>query len=63
MNKYYEWHSPSTTVKELKEPTCPTLVAAMGMGGANMTTPILIVSIREREYLKENAKNYNKSGE
>ena len=44
--RYYYWHSQSVVVKELEEPISPTLAAAMGMGGANMTTPIFIVSAR-----------------
>ena len=54
-DKYYSWHSQSTTVKELKEPVCPTLVAAMGMGGANMTTPILI-AVGSKNAKRENRK-------
>ena len=37
----FDWHSQSLSIK----PTVvsPTLPAAMGMGGPNMTVPLLIV--------------------
>ena len=42
----YEWHSQDLKCKEIKDDTSPTLSAAMGMGGANMTTPMLIQETR-----------------
>lgn len=42
---YYEWHSQDLRIKQTD--TCPTLNAAMGMGGANMTTPILIATEKQ----------------
>ena len=38
----YEWHSQDLRAKEIKDDTSPTLSAGMGMGGASMTTPMLI---------------------
>lgn len=43
-DRYFYWHSQSLVATELKEPICPTLAAAMGMGGAVTTSPILILS-------------------
>ena len=40
--KAFEWHSQDLRVKEIKDDVSPTLSAGMGMGGANMTTPMLI---------------------
>ena len=39
---YYEWHSQDLRVNEIKDNVSPTLSSAMGMGGASMTTPMLI---------------------
>ena len=38
----YEWHSQDLRAKEITDEVAPTIPAAMGMGGANMTTPMLI---------------------
>lgn len=38
----YEWHSQALRVREIEDDVSPTLSAGMGMGGANMTTPMLI---------------------
>ena len=38
----YEWHSQDLRVREIEDDIAPTLPAAMGMGGANMTSPMLI---------------------
>ncbi len=40
--KVFEWHSQALRVKEIKDNVSPTLSAGMGMGGASMTTPMLI---------------------
>ena len=41
----FEWHSQDMRAKEIKNNISPTLSAGMGMGGANMTTPMLIAEI------------------
>lgn len=40
--KVYEWHSQDLRLKEINNGVSPTLSAGMGMGGANMTAPMLI---------------------
>ena len=40
--KVYECHSQDLRVKEIEDGVSPTISAGMGMGGANMTTPMLI---------------------
>ena len=50
-DRYFYWHSQSLVATELKEPICPTLAAAMGMGGAVTTSPILIAT--EKRHTQE----------
>ena len=45
MSVAYEWHSQDLRIKEIKDGISPTLSAGMGMGGASMTTPMLIQEI------------------
>ena len=45
MSVAYEWHSQDLRIKEICDGISPTLSAGMGMGGANMTTPMLIQEI------------------
>lgn len=42
VQEYYNWHSQSHSAVEIADDCSPTLPAAMGMGGASMTTPLLI---------------------
>ena len=50
---FFEWHSQDMRAKEIKNDTAPTLSAGMGMGGANMTTPMLIAEV-PKAYSVEN---------
>jgi DNA (cytosine-5)-methyltransferase 1 len=52
MSVAYEWHSQDLRVKEISDGVSPTLSVAMGMGGANMTTPMLIQEIHSDEPIK-----------
>ena len=45
MSVAYEWHSQDLRIKEINDGISPTISAGMGMGGANMTTPMLIQEI------------------
>ncbi len=41
--KSFEWHSQDVRVKPITDDVLPTISAGMGMGGANTTTPALIM--------------------
>lgn len=45
----YDWHSQRMDIRKLEKDISPTLAAAMGMGGANMNCPILIVQTIDRK--------------
>lgn len=55
--KFYYWHSHALQSYEIHN-ICPTVPAALGMGGASMTSPILIVQEmpRNKSNDKENEK-------
>ena len=42
-HKVYEWYSHNVTIRIPQKDICPPILAAMGMGGCSMTTPIYIV--------------------
>ena len=50
---FFEWHSQDMRAKEIKNDVAPTISAGMGMGGANMTTPMLIAEV-SKTYSVEN---------
>ena len=39
---FYNWHSQSVHASKIEDDVSPTIPAAMGMGGTNMTTPVFI---------------------
>lgn len=39
---FYNWHSQSVSASKIEDDVSPTIPAAMGMGGTNMTTPVFI---------------------
>lgn len=42
VQEYYNWHSQSLACTKIEDDCSPTIPAAMGMGGTNMTTPMFI---------------------
>ena len=50
---FFEWHSQDMRAKEIKNDVAQTISAGMGMGGANMTTPMLIAEV-SKTYSVEN---------
>jgi DNA (cytosine-5)-methyltransferase 1 len=42
VQEYYDWHSQNVRASKIEDDCSPTNPAAMGMGGASMTTPLLI---------------------
>lgn len=42
VQEYYNWHSQNVRADKIEDDCSPTIPAAMGMGGASMTTPMFI---------------------
>lgn len=42
VQEYYDWHSQNVRASKIEDDCSPTIPAAMGMGGASMTTPMFV---------------------
>lgn len=43
VQEYYKWHSPALTASKIEDNCAPPILAAMGMGGTSMTTPMFVI--------------------